>query len=52
MKIHSVFHISLLKLASSEILEDPPPILKEGMIKEEYKVKKIINIAKKQNKLL
>jgi hypothetical protein len=52
MKIHLVFHIFLLKLTLLEILESPTLILKEKMLKEEYEVKKIINIVKKRNRLL
>jgi hypothetical protein len=52
MKIHSVFHISLLKLASSDIAKEPTPILKKEMSKEEYEIKKIINVAKRRNRLL
>jgi hypothetical protein len=52
MRIHLIFHISLLKLASLEIPEDLTPILKKGMSKEEYKVKRIINVMKRRNRLL
>jgi hypothetical protein len=52
MRIHLVFHISLLKLALSEIPERPTSILKKEMLKEEYEVKKIINMTRKRNKLL
>jgi hypothetical protein len=47
MKIHSVFHISLLKLALLEILEGPTSILNDGMKEEEYEIKRIINVIKK-----
>jgi hypothetical protein len=47
MKIHLVFHVSLLKLAFLEISEGSAPVLERGMIEEEYEVKKIINVMRK-----
>jgi hypothetical protein len=52
MKIHPIFHVSLLKLALLEILEGPTFILREGMLEEEYEVKKIINVMRRRNRLL
>jgi hypothetical protein len=52
MRIHLVFHILLLELASLDILEGSAPILEEEMSEEEYEVKRIINVAKKRNRLL
>jgi hypothetical protein len=52
MRIHSIFYIFLLKLASLDILEGPALILKEKMSEEEYEVKRIINVMKRRNRLL
>jgi hypothetical protein len=52
MKIHLIFHISLLELALLEILEGLTLILKKGMIEAEYEVKKIINVVERRNRLL
>jgi hypothetical protein len=52
IRIHSVFHVSLLELASLDISEGPTPILEKGMSEEEYEVKKIINVARKRDRLL
>jgi hypothetical protein len=42
-----VFHIFLLKLISLKILSDLTLILKKEILKEEYEVKRIINVIKK-----
>jgi hypothetical protein len=52
MRIYFIFYISLLKLVLLEISEDPTFILKEEIIEKEYKVKRIINIMKRRNRLL
>jgi hypothetical protein len=52
IKIYLVFYISLLKLASPDIAKGSTPILKEGMLEEEYEIKRIINVMKRRNKLL
>jgi hypothetical protein len=52
IKIHPIFHISLLKLVLLKIPEGPTPIFKERISEAEYKIKRIINIAKRRNRLL
>jgi hypothetical protein len=47
-----MFHIFLLKPASLDVSKGPTPILKEEMMKEEYEVKKIVNVIRKRNRLL
>jgi RNase H-like domain found in reverse transcriptase/Reverse transcriptase (RNA-dependent DNA polymerase)/Integrase zinc binding domain/Chromo (CHRromatin Organisation MOdifier) domain len=52
MKIHPVFHISLLEPASPEVPEGPAPILEEGMTEAEYEVEKIVDVVERRNRLL
>jgi hypothetical protein len=52
MKIYPVFHVSLLKLASSGISKGLIPILEKGMSEEEYEVKKIVDVVRRRNRLL
>jgi Chromo (CHRromatin Organisation MOdifier) domain len=51
MKIHLVFHISLLKPADPDVLEGLTPKLHPSTQQEEYKVEAILDVRLRRRKL-
>jgi hypothetical protein len=51
MKIHLVFHISLLEPAHPETLEGPTPEINQETKEAEYEVERILDVVEKRKQL-